>query len=163
MARVRAKAALRVACVILIGAGCTASRGISTPPPTSADVDRVILDETPNPGDPNQILELTRVTIGPGTRIPPHTHPGPQLGILVSGTLSYRVIEGEAYIRRRAGNRAGPAEILSPGEPTELRTGDSIHEPTGMIHAAANEGEDAVVIYVSSLFPLGKPISSPAP
>ena len=98
MAKVGTRAALLFGCLLAIGAGCSVSRGIPGGSPTTAGVERVILDQTPNPSDPGQILELTRVTIGPGTCIPPHTHPGPQLGTLVAGTLSYRIIDGEVAL-----------------------------------------------------------------
>ena len=151
--------ALLFACILAIGAGCSAWRGTPGRSPTTAGVDRVILDQTPNPSDPGQILELTRVTIGPGTCIPPHTHPGPQLGILVSGSLSYRIIDGEAHVRRSAARDDAPRKTHRADQRLELRTGDSIHEPPGMVHTATNEGDEPVVIYVSSLFPAGEPIS----
>jgi quercetin dioxygenase-like cupin family protein len=157
MAKVGTRAALLFGCILAIGAGCSVSRGIPGGSPTTAGVERVILDQTPNPSDPGQILELTRVTIGPGTCIPPHTHPGPQLGTLVAGTLSYRIIDGEAYVRRNAARDDAPGETLRADQRLELRTGDSIHEPPGMVHTATNEGDEPVVIYVSSLFPAGEP------
>jgi quercetin dioxygenase-like cupin family protein len=102
------------------------------------------------------------VVIPAGESIAPHTHPGPQLAVIVSGSLTYTVLEGEAELTRDAGTDDAETETIESGESVELEAGDSLIEPPGMVHQAENDTEDPVVIHTSSLFPEGEPPSSPA-
>ena len=112
---------------------------------------------------PEQLLELTRVIIPVGAQVTPHFHPGTQLAFITEGTLTYTVIDGEAGVTRAADSSSAKVEIFRTGDTLELQPGDSIREPNGMVHMASNDGDEPVVIYLSSLFPEGQPASSPAP
>ncbi len=134
-------------------------------PPSVADgvtqvVRQVLADADPDTAQ-GQVLELTRVIIPAGEGIAPHNHPGPQLAIIVSGTLTYTVIDGEATVTRAAGEDASKVETHKSGDTFELKPGDSIMEPTKMVHKAANDTDQPIVIYLSSLFPQGEPSASP--
>ena len=111
---------------------------------------------------PGQLLQLTRVIIPAGESIAPHTHPGPQLVVVVSGTVTYTVFDGEVELTRDAGTEDAETETVAAGETVELRPGDSLAEPPGVPHAGKNDTDDPVVIYTSSLFPEDEPSSSPA-
>jgi quercetin dioxygenase-like cupin family protein len=126
------------------------------------EVTRQILAESTSDSAPDQLVELTRVVIPAGDRIPAHTHPGPQLAVIVSGTLTYTVIEGEAELTRDAGTDKAESETIESGETVKLEAGDTLTEPARMAHQAENETDDPVVIHTSSLFPEGQPASSPA-
>jgi len=135
--------------------------------PSAADgvteVVRDLLAEASPDTAKGQLLELTQVVIPAGKGIDPHTHPGPQLAVIVSGTLSYTVIDGEAEVTRAAGTDNEKVEMHSSGDSFKLNVGDSIYEHTLMVHSASNDTKDPVVIYLSSLFPEDEPAASPAP
>lgn len=137
--------------------------------PTSAPV--VIASELLGSASPapveNPELALGRVTIMPGAVIPVHHHPGTQIGVVVQGTLSYRVVTGE--VRWQHGNDpTGPPTVIRAGDSVEVQSGDTLLEPPTSLHQGWNSGDVPVVIYVSTLFPAGAPRSilaaaTPAP
>lgn len=126
------------------------------------EVVRQILAESTSDTAPGQLVGLTRVVIPAGESIPAHTHPGPQVAVIVSGTLTFTVVEGEAEVTRDAGTEDAASESIESGDTVELEAGDSVIEPSGLVHQAENETNDPVVIHTSSLFPEGEPPSSPA-
>ena len=146
-------AALLVA-IVLVSCG-----GDGDDSPSFADgvtvVTRQLLAEASPDTAAGQLLELTRVIIPAGEGIAAHTHPGPQLAVIVSGTLTYTIIDGEATVTRAAATDAQTVETYASGDTTDLRAGDAVVEPTGMVHSAANETDQPVIIYLSSLFPAG--------
>jgi quercetin dioxygenase-like cupin family protein len=95
--------------------------------------------------------------------IAPHTHPGMQQAVIVAGTLTYTVIEGQVQVTHDAGTADATSETIGSGQTVELTPGTSVLEVPGMVHMARNKGKQSVVIYLSSLFPVGSPASSPAP
>ena len=133
-------------------------------PPSVADgvtaVVRQVLAEAGTETAPGQLLDLARVIVPANESIAPHNHPGPQLAIIESGTLTYTVIDGEATVTRAAGTDSAEAVTYRSGDEFELREGDSIMEPAKMVHEAANETDEPVIIYLSSLFPEGEPPST---
>jgi quercetin dioxygenase-like cupin family protein len=135
------------------------------PAPSVADgvteVVRQLLAETRPETAQGQLLELTRVIVPANESLAPHTHPGPQLAVIVSGTLTYTVIDGEATVTRAAASEDEEAATYASGETFELHPGDSISEPALMVHRAANETDEPVVLYLSSLFPVGAEPATP--
>lgn len=117
---------------------------------------------------PDHNLEFAIVTIAPGAKLPPHTHPGDQIGHVVSGELTYYVLEGNAEVVRAAGFGTPIAQQpVAAGDVIVLGPGDSILEHEGMAHFAENAGDEPVVIHIASLFENDEPISlayaTPAP
>lgn len=128
--------------------------------PQSAPV--AIASELLGSASPAQVeqpeLALGRVTIMPGAVIPVHHHPGTQIGVVVQGVLSYRVVTGE--VRWQHGDdRSGPPTVIRVGASVEVQTGDALIEPPTSVHQGWNAGDVPVVIYVSTLFPSGAPRS----
>jgi quercetin dioxygenase-like cupin family protein len=136
-----------------------------TPTPLGAEgvtqVARQLLAEVSPDTAAGQLLELTRVVIPPGQSIAPHTHPGPQLAVIVNGTLTYTVIDGEVTVTRAAETGSQTVETHGSGSTFDLAPGDVIQETAGMVHEAINETDEIVIIYLSSLFPEGAPAASP--
>jgi quercetin dioxygenase-like cupin family protein len=132
----------------------TAARGVT-------EVTRQVIAQSNPTTAPGQLLELTRVIIPAGESLAPHTHPGPQMAIIDEGTLTYTIIKGSVQVTRAAGTSDAKTETASAGQTIELKPGDSLIETPGMEHEAKNAGKDAIVIYLSSLFPQGAPASSP--
>ena len=132
-----------------------------TPGAATPAVVREVLAEGEPAAAPGQSLDLVRATIAPHTTLPVHTHPGLQTAWLVSGELTYTVVEGgEARITRAAsGGTPAATETLSPGETTVFHPGDAWVEQAGMVHFAENAGSEPVVILVASLLAADQPPS----
>lgn len=107
----------------------------------------------------NPELALGRVTIMPGAAIPPHIHPGTQIGVVVQGELTYTVFSGEVGWRHASAPDAPPT-VIAPGETVTVLVGDAVIEPPGAVHQGRNDGAVPVVIYLSTLFPAGEPRST---
>ena len=124
---------------------------------------REILAATLPEVSPGHELSLARVVIPAGENLAVHVHPGPQLAWIAEGTLTYSVDEGSVYVYRNAGTPDEVEETIGPGQTTELRPGDSVIEPTGVVHSSRNAGDEPVVIFLATLFEEGAPLSSPPP
>ncbi|MDQ4099686.1 MAG: cupin domain-containing protein, partial [Chloroflexota bacterium] len=84
-------------------------------------------------------VRLLRITLEPGASVPLHTHPGPELDYVESGTLTVEV-EGEAQIVRANGE-----EVAAPtDEPISLATGDWITFPAGTAMGLSNPSDQPV-------------------
>jgi quercetin dioxygenase-like cupin family protein len=128
----------------------------------ATEVVRNVVEEGEPASATGQLLELTQVIVPGGMEIAPHTHPGLQLALIVDGTLTYSVIEGEVEVKYDFGKPEERTEMVGAGGTVELTPGTAVKEVPGMVHEARNERNRAVVIYLSSLFPVGAPASSPA-
>lgn len=105
------------------------------------------------PGAPDQRLSLVRYTIAPGAELAPHVHPGIQMASILSGVLSYRVLEGTVVIHRSVGADGRPSaveNIVGPAE-TSLNPGDAVLEDATMLHFGANQTNEPVVIVAALL------------
>lgn len=109
-----------------------------------------------------QDLYLYEVVVPVGAEIAAHTHPGMQIAHIQEGTLTYDILDGTAIIIRHAGTPEETQEDAT-SEVVTLATGDGVIEQPGMVHQASNQGDVPVRIVLSSLFPVGAEMSSPAP
>ncbi len=127
-----------------------------TPPPVNANTQAVTLEVLAS-GYPNdakgRILELVRATIPSGVNIPPHIHPGMQVGRVEFGTLTYTVVKGSAKIIRADRTE----ETLQAGQTTLLKVGDSLIEPGGVVHYGKNESASIVILLSADLFDAKQP------
>jgi quercetin dioxygenase-like cupin family protein len=111
---------------------------------------------------PDANLELVRYTIQPGTALVAHRHPGMQLALVESGTLTYTVIEGTVTVHQTDGG----TRPIGPGETGTIVAGEWIAEDQSIVHFGKNAGTVPVVILASSLLATGQPPAipvSPAP
>lgn len=131
--------------------------------PAPTEIVKQILGTTDPSIAKGQELYLYSVVIPAGQAIPPHTHPGPQLGHIERGTLTYTVLDGSVTVVRAAGTPDETKETLTAPATTELKPGDTVIEGAGMIHEASNKGRTPVHVLLSSLFPIGAELSSPVP
>ena len=113
-------------------------------------------------GAADRTLALTRITIQPGTQLALHHHPGTQIAYVDKGVLTYTVEQGTARIKR------GPADDhpvlvrkLEAGETARIKQGQWIVEQPSDHHHAVNNGDKPIVLYLSTLFPVGAPPSIP--
>ena len=123
-------------------------------PVASGGVVREVLGSSDPADAPGELFELARYTIPAGTVLPVHTHPGVQMAIVESGTLTYHVVaDGEVLITRADGTE----EVAGPGETVTFEVGDAWVEAEGMVHYAENLTDQPVVLISSSLFDADEP------
>ena len=127
-------------------------------PAASPQVERDVLSESEPEAAPGQIFEFARYTIPAGFVLPVHTHPGVQMAIVESGTLTYHVIENGSITVTRAD---GTVEEIGPGETATLTVGDSWDEPAGMVHYAENLTDEPVILLAASLLDEDEPAAIP--
>lgn len=109
-----------IAVLIAVGLGTPAFAADAPPAPV-----RHILQSVPASGAPGQQVNVADVVFAPGAKLGYHTHPGEEVGVVVSGKLKVE-IEGK------------PPLIVTAGE--------SFAIPRGTMHqASAPEGETRVI------------------
>lgn len=143
--------------LLLVGlAGAAAQDATPDATPESGEVVRDVLAEGTPGAAPEDALQLVRYTIPPHIALPAHTHPGMQVSTVVSGTLLYTVVEGEAHLTRADGT----TEVITPdsGE-VAIEPGDELVEPGGMIHYGRNGGDEEIVLLTASLLEADEPPS----
>lgn len=150
-------ALLLTACTGLAPIGAPAGDPSASAPPVVRDV----LAAGEPSAAPARNLELVRYTIQPGTALAAHRHPGMQLALIESGTLTYTVIEGEVTVHQVDGR----TRSIGPGDTGTIAPGEWIVEHEGIVHFGANKGSDPVVILASSLLESDEPpaIAMPTP
>ncbi len=93
-------------------------------------------------------LGVIRLTLEPGAEIPPHPHPGLEIVLIETGSVSVRVVEGPAILGVRAGAEAGAApDTAGPGEELTAAAGDIGIVPAGNV-SDARAGEEGATILV---------------
>lgn len=99
-------------------------------------------------------LRLLRITLEPGASIPAHTHPGPELDRVESGTVSIAVPDGAQVLRADAAPDAAP-EVVNAEEELELGSGDQVAFPTGNGMRFANTGTEDATLLAAVVLPAG--------
>jgi len=140
------------------GAGIALAAQDASPEATPTVTREVINEGLPDAAT-GQVLQLVRYTIPGNIALDAHTHPGMQVNVVESGTLTYTVVEGEMEITRADGT----TETLRSGETTDLKPGDVFTEPEGMVHFGENRSDEPIVLLTASLLDADEPPSSPAP
>jgi quercetin dioxygenase-like cupin family protein len=114
------------------------------------------------PGNaPGQALYLLRYTIAPGTKLPLHHHEGTQIGLVLSGALTYRVVSGEVPVfRTAAGGKTELVRTVRAGETARIGAGEWVVEEPEDRHWGANEGTEPVLIVTSALLRDGAPLAT---
>jgi quercetin dioxygenase-like cupin family protein len=143
------------------GKGDSAGSVLATPA-SGKGLSRIVLVGATPAAAPDKSLQLSQITIEPGTKLPLHEHPGTQLASIVSGELHYFVVTGEVQVQRGAADGSPDSvETLAAGENTILKPGDAVIEREGVHHYAENQGSEPVVILTASLFAADQPASIP--
>lgn len=148
---------------VLVGVGACGSDGDGSPTPSgAAAVVRTVFAAGNPAAAPGQRLELVRYTIPPHTKLAAHHHPGTQLALIESGTLTYTVIEGSVVVHAPDDS----TRTIGPGETDTIKAGEWIAETERVVHYGSNATDQPLVILVSSLLAVGEPAAipeSPAP
>jgi hypothetical protein len=105
-------------------------------------------------------LVIGRLTLELGAVIPLHHQCGGQVGVVESGTLEIRAVEGAPLEVIRARGQETPAtgfgaavEVLAPGSATTLAAGDGVFVPTGSTCEVRTTGDQPAVILVAFIDP----------
>ncbi len=146
--------------LVLAGPEASGARQVSaqatpTAPPLVGDV---LLRTTLADGLPAapSLVRLLRITLAPGAAVPMHSHPGPEMNVVESGTLTIEV-DGEAILTR-AGAAAGPeATPPAAGQAFEMGAGDQITFLEGTPFSLRNEGDEPVVLLSTVVLAAGDP------
>jgi quercetin dioxygenase-like cupin family protein len=152
----RAIGLMLIAFTLLVPQGLVGSAPEATPGNPHAAVVREVINEGMPVAAPGQVLQLVRYYIPPNISLPVHIHPGMQVALVESGTLTYTVVDGTASFTRTDGETGE----LHAGETTDFHVGDSLVEPQGMVHFGENTTDEPVVLLVASLFDADEPPSS---
>lgn len=89
---------------------------------------------------PNHEAVTARADFEPGAAAPKHTHPGEEVGYLLSGQLVVE-IEGKP--------------------PQTLKAGDTFFIPAGTVHSARNPDKGPAAVLSTYLVEKGKPLATP--
>ncbi len=129
-----------VSCAVCVAIGAVASSSKANAQAQPPGFSRTILQKTEYPGD-NYICVLIQVDIEPNALVARHTHPGVELGYLVSGN-----------------------SILSvKGQPDRvLKVGDGYQIPPETPHSVRN-GPEKSRVTATFVVEKDKPLASPAP
>jgi quercetin dioxygenase-like cupin family protein len=114
--------------------------------------------EVDPPGADGRTLTLIRYTIPAGAKLAPHVHPGVQVARISAGELTYTVVDGTAFVRRKG---ATEDEELTAPTTTKLLPGDTVTELDGMVHFGANDTDEVVIIDATLLTEDGKDLAVP--
>lgn len=111
---------------------------------------------------PGQSLHLARYEIAPMTDLRPHFHDGTQIGMILSGTMTYTVLTGSVPVYRHGpdGRPELVAEV-SAGETRRITAGQWVVEHADAAHFGANREPVPLVIVTSSLLRAGAPLATP--
>ena len=86
---------------------------------------------------PGREVFQARVDFAPGASFPRHRHPGEEIIYVLAGTLEYEV----------------------NGKPVNLKAGDVLFVPNGVIHAARNRGNEPAAELATYVLEKGKPLT----
>ena len=92
-------------------------------------------------GDDTKEAVIGTAEFAPGATTGRHTHPGDEYGIVLQGTLEFR-LEGR--------------------EPRRASAGEAFHNPKGVIHETRNVGEGIARVASTFIIDKGKPLTQPA-
>jgi quercetin dioxygenase-like cupin family protein len=159
----RALASAIMAVAVVSGCGGSDKPGKSDKGGKGGEVTRSALGATPDPtGAAGETLELSRVVVPPGAKLPLHYHPGTQVAFIDKGVLTYTVDRGTVTVMRGSpGEHPSVVRRIAPGQTATIRAGDWIVEHRSDIHRAENRGEDKVVVLLSTLLRNGAPAAIP--
>jgi len=123
---------------------------------TANGVTRTPLGEATPTNAPGQKLYLQQVTIAPHAKLPEHFHQGTQVARVISGVLTYNIVNGSAAVTRAGGK----AEEFSAPNKILLEPGDSLVETSSLTHFGANDTDKPVVIELTALLEQGAPLAT---
>ena len=150
-----------------VAAGLNATTDAQEASPTPAyapGVHAVILGRKEALAAPGYYLQLAHITFDPGSHVAPHTHPGDTVTYQLSGSHSYTLLEGQAFLVRAgtATPAAGQAgEAMTVGKEYAIQPGDVILFDANPAHTARNPTSAPAVLFEAQLRAMDKPLTIP--
>ena len=124
----------------------------------SKQTTRDVVGESSPPEAPGDLLTVAKVTIPPKGLVAKHRHPVMQIATIVSGRLTYSVLDGTAYVTR-SGKTTQSQEAVTAGHTITLRPGDTVTENPDMVHQAKNATSKPVVVWTAVVAKPGETIT----
>ncbi|NOT53516.1 MAG: cupin domain-containing protein [Deltaproteobacteria bacterium] len=93
-------------------------------------------------GDETKEAVIGTAEFAPGGTTGRHTHPGDEYGVVLQGTLEFR---------------------LDGREPRRASAGEAFHNPRGVVHETRNVGEGTARVASTFILDKDKPLMQPAP
>jgi hypothetical protein len=106
---------------------------------------------------PGRQLILARVTFPAGFTLPAHTHPGPVVAYVESGTFGFTPVAGEASAITRA-DAPGPPEVPTLGTEVLLAAGDALFHDEQVVGIDRAVGDKPAVLLLAVLFDPTQPL-----
>ena len=108
-------------------------------------------------GTPGRQLILARATFPTGFTLPPHTHPGPVVAFVESGTYGFTPVIGEASQVTRA-TAPGTPEVPTVGSEILLAPGDALFHDEDVTGIDRAVGDEPLVLLLAVLFDPTQPL-----
>jgi hypothetical protein len=108
-------------------------------------------------GTPGRQLILARATFPTGFTLPAHTHPGPVVAFVESGTYGFTPVIGEASQVTRAA-APGTPEVPTIGSEILLAPGDSLFHDEDVTGIDRAVGDEPMVLLLAVLFDPTQPL-----
>lgn len=129
----------------------------STPPnagQSQAHPDVLFRSAVQMPPPPARI-QFLRVRLQPGAKVPMHSHPGPEFGIVEAGTLTVTV-EGKAELIHETASGAPVLATPAPvGSSFKMQRGEQIVYPAGTPLSFGNAETTPATLLVVTILPVG--------
>jgi hypothetical protein len=106
---------------------------------------------------PGRRLILARMTFPAGSSLPPHTHPGPVVAYVESGTFGFTPVAGEASTVTRAAAPDTP-EVPTVGAESVLEAGDALFHDEEVVGIDRAVGDEPAVLLLAVLFDPAMPL-----
>jgi quercetin dioxygenase-like cupin family protein len=136
----------------------------ASPTPTYAvGVTAEILSRKEADAAPGYYLQVVRITFAPDAIVAPHTHPGDSVTYQESGSHSFTVLDGEAYLLRAGSGtpEAGPAgDVMDLNTEYDLAPGDALSFNAQTVHTARNPTGEPAVLLEAQLRQIGSPLTT---
>jgi hypothetical protein len=108
-------------------------------------------------GTPGRQLILARATFPAGFTLPAHTHPGPVVAFVESGTYGFTPVTGDASQVTRA-TAPGTPEVPSLGTEILLAPGDALFHDEDVAGIDRAVGDEPMVLLLAVLFDPAQPL-----
>jgi hypothetical protein len=108
-------------------------------------------------GTPGRQLILARATFPTGFTLPAHTHPGPVVAFVESGTFGFTPVIGEASQVTRA-SAPGTPEVPVLGSEILLAPGDALFHDEDVTGIDRAVGDEPMVLLLAVLFDPTQPL-----
>ena len=155
---------LTIALAVLLGGGLMIGRAqVATPAAGGAiGVSTQLLGRVASESAPGQAVALLKITFAPGGSMGAHTHPGDTAIHLLSGTLQYTVVAGEARLVRAANGVPSAStptavEPMTAGTEFTLNAGDTVYYTGTVLQSERNMSDQDAVIIASNLRGIDEP------